>query len=175
VIESIVRGGPPGSTLGSSSVTITRNAAFGSAPWRRTRWSCLERDTYILTAVSRHDPPAYPSPREPLGPRDDRGNPGRRTWPPWGRGASSACKGMTRARPPQKKSPPGVGAERHSRARVSQMTAQKLMTLAQRHIHSLTAIIDRLNKIGAQDELRRISLHLRRLASLIDDARRILL
>src|SRR6187549_3763630 len=58
---------------------------------------------------------------------------------------------------------------------VSQMTAQKLMTLAQRRIHSLTAIIDHLNKIGAQDELRRISLHLRRLASLIDDARRILL
>jgi len=55
------------------------------------------------------------------------------------------------------------------------MTAQKLMTLAQRHIHSLTAIIGHLNKIGAQDELRRISLHLRRLASLIDDARRILL
>jgi hypothetical protein len=82
---------------------------------------------------------------------------------------------MTRARQPQKKSPLGVGAERHSRARVSQMTAQKLMTLAQRRIHSLTAIIDHLNKIGAQDELRRISLHLRGLASLIDDARRILL
>jgi Histidine kinase-, DNA gyrase B-, and HSP90-like ATPase len=31
----------------------TRNAAFGSAPWRRTRWSCLERDTYIPKAVSR--------------------------------------------------------------------------------------------------------------------------
>jgi len=55
------------------------------------------------------------------------------------------------------------------------MTAQELRTLAERNIRSLTAIIDHLNKIGAQDELRRISLHLRRLASLIDDARRILL
>src|SRR5262249_52934485 len=83
--------------------------------------------------------------------------------------------GMIRARQPQRKAPLGVGAERHSRARVSQMTAQELGTLAQQHIRSLTAIIDHLNKIGAQDELRRISLHLRRLASLIDDARRILL
>src|SRR5262249_28640145 len=131
--------------------------------------------TYILTAVFRHDPPAYSSPRGPLCPRDDRGDPRRRNWPPWGRGASSACKGMTRAPEPPKKSPPGVGAERHSRARAARMTGQKLMTVAQRHIHSLTAIIDHLNKIGAQDELRRISLHLRRLASLIDDARRILL
>jgi len=55
------------------------------------------------------------------------------------------------------------------------MTAQELMILAQRDIRSLTAIIDRLNEIGAQDELRGISLHLRRLASRIDDARRILL
>jgi hypothetical protein len=55
------------------------------------------------------------------------------------------------------------------------MTAQELMTLAQRHIHSLTAIIDRLNQIGAQDELGRISLDLTRLASLVSDARRILL
>jgi hypothetical protein len=55
------------------------------------------------------------------------------------------------------------------------MTAQELMTLAQRHIRSLTAIIDRLNQIGAQDELRRISLHLTRMASLVSDARRILL
>src|SRR5215831_16154382 len=47
------------------------------------------------------------------------------------------------------------------------MTAQELMTLAQRHIRSLTGIIDRLNEIGAQDELRRISLHLTRLASLV--------
>src|SRR5262245_53257883 len=92
-----------------------------------------------------------------------------------GHQATSACKGMTRARQPQRKAPLAVGAERHSRARVSQMTVQELGTLAQRHIHSLTAIIDHLNKIGAQDELRRISLHLRRLASLIDDARRILL
>jgi archaellum biogenesis ATPase FlaH len=55
------------------------------------------------------------------------------------------------------------------------MTAQELMTLAQRHIRSLTAIIDRLDEIGAQDELRRISPYLTRLASLVDDARRILL
>jgi hypothetical protein len=36
------------------------------------------------------------------------------------------------------------------------MTAQELITLAQRHIRSLTATIDRLNEIGAQDELRSI-------------------
>ena len=82
---------------------------------------------------------------------------------------------MIRARQPQRKAPLGVGAKRHSRARVSQMTAQELRTLAQRHIRSLTAIIDHLNKIGAQDELRRISLDLTRLASLVSDARRILL
>jgi len=44
------------------------------------------------------------------------------------------------------------------------MTTQELMTFAQRHIRSLTATIDRLNEIGAQDELRSISLHLTRLA-----------
>jgi hypothetical protein len=55
------------------------------------------------------------------------------------------------------------------------MTAQELMTLAQRYIRSLTAIIDRLNEMGAEDELGRISLHLTRLASLVGDARRILL
>jgi archaellum biogenesis ATPase FlaH len=55
------------------------------------------------------------------------------------------------------------------------MTAQELMTLAHRHIRSLTAIIDRLDEIGARDELRRISPYLARLASLVDDARRILL
>src|SRR5215467_15969311 len=76
---------------------------------------------------------------------------------------------MSRARRSQIKAPLG-GAKGHSRARVSRMTAQELMTLAQRHIRSLTAIIDRLNQIGAQDELRRISLDLTRLASLVSDA-----
>ncbi len=71
---------------------------------------------------------------------------------------------MSLARQSHRKAPLGGGAKRHFRARVSPMTAQELMTLAQRHIRSLTAIIDRLNEIGAQDELRSISLHLTRLA-----------
>jgi archaellum biogenesis ATPase FlaH len=82
---------------------------------------------------------------------------------------------MSFARQSHRKAPLGGGAKRHSRARVRLMTAQELMTLAQRHIRSLTAIIDRLDEIGAQDELRRISPYLTRLASLVDDARRILL
>src|SRR5262245_12225648 len=89
VSESIVSRGPPGGTLGSSSLTITpaRNAALGFLrPGVAPGGAGLERDTYIVTAVSRRSPPPISPHREPLGPRDDRGNPGRRTWPPWGRG-----------------------------------------------------------------------------------------
>jgi len=109
------------------------------------------------------------------GPPQGRKTSGENRAPGAGHPVTSVSKGMSHARRSQRKAPLGVGAKRHSRARVSPMTAQELMTVAQRHIRSLTAIINRLNEIGAQDELRRISLHLMRLASLVGDARRILL
>jgi hypothetical protein len=171
VIESIVRRGPlsPLPQLATLHSVLRPGVAPGGA---------VPNVTHISQRRFPGDPPSLSFPTgNRLAPgmtgRTLAGEPG--LLGVGGHQATSACKGMTRARQPQKKSPLGVGAERHSRARVSQMTAQKLMTLAQRHIHSLTAIIDHLNKIGAQDELRTISLHLRRLASLIDDARRILL
>ena len=63
-----------------SHVHPNPNPAFGSAPWRRTRWNCLEPDTYILRRFP-GDPPS-PIPPEPLGPGDDSGEPWRRTCAP---------------------------------------------------------------------------------------------